>query len=595
MRPVIFGPAERPLLGFWHEHAHARDGASTRGLAVVLCNPLGYEGMSVHRTYRHLAERLAHRGFFALRFDYDGTGNSAGRSDDPGRVRAWLDSIKAAVDEARSLSGVHQVALFGIRFGATLAAQAAAEQGDIECLIQWAPIVSGRVYTRELRALRMLNATKIPAPQPVDGGEDVAGYFLSSETLADLSALDLLSTANPGARRALVLPRNERAFDETRLVEHLNARGTDARLCQDASYGRMMRDDPYETVVPIATLDVIADWLCEVRYSDGRAVGATTPARHALALPARRDEVGVVETPLLFGRRDDQRLFGVLTEPSVPVHADRRPVLLFLNVGANHHVGPHRMNVDFARHFASLGYLSFRFDVAGLGESPASPGTSENRIYTRDSIADVQSAMTLLGERRNAKRFVLIGLCSGAYLAFHTTVEDKRVASQILLSSYAFEWQEGDSVTPTERKPYNSTRSYARALFDHRVWVRALRGEVNIHGITRILVERLQTQVAAELPYLMARLRGQSAPRNDIERAFHAICDRGIPSLLLFSFNDGGLDMIARYLGNDARRMRGRKEFVLEIADGTDHTFTSLESQRMLSEALTGYVTRHFP
>ena len=96
---------------------------------MVLCNPLGYEAMSVHRTYRHLAQQLASSGFYTLRFDYDGTGDSSGTPHDPGRLRAWLDSIAAAVAEVRSRTGSPQVALFGVRFGATLATLAAASRG----------------------------------------------------------------------------------------------------------------------------------------------------------------------------------------------------------------------------------------------------------------------------------------------------------------------------------------------------------------------------------------------------------------------------------------------------------------------------------
>jgi len=590
-QPIVFGPPERPLFGF----CHAREGPSTRSLAVVLCNPLGYEAMSVHRTYRHLAERLAKRGFLALRFDYDGTGDSSGSSDDPGRVRAWLDSIGAAADEACDRAGTRQLALFGVRFGATLAAQAAAERGDVECLIPWAPVVSGRAHVRELRAFRLIKPVKAAAPrtaQPTDGSEEIAGYSFSRETLTDMAALDLLARHERVARRALVLPRNERAAEETRLVEHLKARGTDARLGHDTGYGSMMRDDPYETVVPFATLDGIVDWLSEERYSERRLSPPVRPARQVLSVAARPGRIGVVETPLVFG--DAQRLFGIITEPEGSLRNDR-PAVCFLNVGGNHHVGPHRMNVDFARQLASLGYLTFRFDVAGLGESRAPPGTRENRIYAKDSVADVQSAMSLLGQTRNVSRFVLVGLCSGAYLAFHTTAEDARVAGQVLLSSYAFEWKEGDSVTPTERKPYDSTRTYVHALLDYQVWLRALQGEVDIRGIAGILLERLQTKIDSELPFLTARLRGQRRHQNDVERAFNEMCDRGVQSLLVSSFSDGGLDMITRYLGNDARKMHGRKEFALEIPTGADHTFSSIASQRILSGILTRYLSRHFP
>ena len=248
------------------------------------------------------------------------------------------------------------------------------------------------------------------------------------------------------------------------------------------------------------------------------------------------------------------------------------------------------MNVTLARQLAALGHLTFRFDVSGLGDSGVAPGTRENRIYTKDSVADVQSAMTLFGQMCGVRRFVLVGLCSGAYLAFHTTVLDARVVGQVLLSSYAFEWHEGDSVAPTERKPFDSTRSYMRGLLDRRVWVRALKGEVEIGSIARVLVERLAVRVDAELPSLAARFRGRRRPRNDVESAFAQMCDRGVDSLLVSSFNDGGLDMITRYLGTDARRMSGATEFSLEIVDGTDHTFTSLASQQILSEVLRDYL-----
>ena len=431
-QPVVFGPSERPLVGF----CHVREGGPTRGLAVVLCNPLGYEEMSVHRTYRHLAERLAKRGFLAFRFDYDGTGDSSGHSDDPGRVRAWLDSIKAAADEACTRAGTRQLALFGVRFGAMLAAQAAAERGDVECLVAWAPVVSGRAHVRELRAFRLIKPVKAAAPktaQPTDGSEEIAGYSFSRETLADMAALDLLARSERLARRALVLPRNERAVEETRLVEHLRARGTDARLGHDTGYGSMMRDDPYETVVPFATLDGIVDWLSEERHSERRAAPPSRPTRQVLSVAGRPGKIGLVETPLFFG--DAKRLFGVITEPEAPLRRGR-PALCFLNVGGNHHVGPHRMNVDFARDLASLGYLTFRFDVAGLGDSRATPGTRENRIYTKDSVADVQSAMTLLGETARGEPLRAGGSLLGGVPGVHTAVEDPRVvgagAAQLL-------------------------------------------------------------------------------------------------------------------------------------------------------------------
>ncbi len=587
--PVVFGTSGRPLLGFYHAPA---DPSTPRALAVVLCNPIGFESMSMHRTYRHLAERLSAQGIAALRFDYDGTGDSSGRSEDSGRVRAWLGSIKAALQEVRSRSGADKVALFGARFGGTLATLAATESGDVDALVVWAPVVSGRIHVRELRAYRMVKDRANPVPRRADGGEEVGGFVFSGETLTEMSAIDLLAGGGKVARRALALLRTERSTEEARWVEHLKAHGTDARLAVATGFAGMTRDDPYETVVPSEALDTIVQWLLEGTHADERP---RTPPRSSpgeMVIALGNGHPAVRETPLLFG--DGARLFGILAEPEGPARLDR-PVVCFLNVGANSHVGPHRMNVDLARELASLGYLTFRFDAAGLGESRVPPGVRENRIYTKDSVADVTSAMNLLGELREARRFVLVGLCSGAYLAFHTTLEDARVSGQVLVSPYAFEWKEGDPVAPTMRKPFRSTRFYMRALLDPQVWRRALRGDVELRGIAGALVERLQTRIDAVLPSVTAGLLGKVGPKNDVERAFGAMCDRGVESLMVLSFDDGGVDMVAEYLGSDARKMRGRKNFSFKIVDGADHTFTTLASQSTLRDLLTSYAATRFP
>jgi hypothetical protein len=464
--------------------------------------------------------------------------------------------------------------------------QAAAEMGGVEGLVLWAPLTTGRAAARELRAYRLLRPAGAGA-RPASEGEEVAGYWFPAEALRDMEAIDPLQQGARLARRALVLPRTERAADEARLALQLGALGTDVRLVNDDRYGRMMRDDPYDSVVPAASLDAIVGWLDEGRYgAPTRRAAARASGPGALACG------GVVETAAVFG--EARRLFGVVSRPATAAPGER-PAVCLLNAGANSHVGPHRLNVALGRALAALGYVTLRFDAPGLGESPAAPGDRENRIYDLGAVADVSAALTWLSDEVGARRFVLVGLCSGAYLAYHATLQDPRVAGQVLLSSYAFEWKEGDAVTPTFRKPYRSSRAYARELLDRRVWERALRGEVDVRGIAGELLERGLSRATAELPGWASRLRGRGRAKSAVERDFHALCDRGVRSLLVSSFDDGGLDMIARYLGSGARRMRGRPEFELRVVEGTDHTFTSLAAQRRLEGVIGGYLERWFP
>ena len=584
--PLVFGTPDRAIFGFYHPPV-----APIRGVGVVLCNPLGYEAMCSHRTYRHLAERLAARGVPALRFDYHGTGDSSGEPDDPGRVDAWLASIDAAVVTLRLRAGVGAVTVFGVRVGATLAVTAAARNGNVDGLILWAPTTTGREYLRELRAFRMIKrSAEGVAPPPRNGGEEAAGYHFDEETVARLASLDPLARPGHVATRVLIVPRDDLPGGEVTLANHLESCGADVRVVPAPGYARMMRD-PQETVVPDKTLDGMIDWLLEAE-SPGANPPSEEPGATRLTASAPDRGTSVREQSVQFGA--GRRLFGVVTEPVDGLGSRDKPAIVLLNVGANHRVGPNRMYVSIARDLAARGFCCLRFDVGGLGDSKIAPGAQENRLYSKDSVVDVKTAMTFLGETLDIHRFVLVGLCSGAYLAFHTCVEDPRVVGQVLLNPQTFEWKDGDSLELSIRHSFNSTRYYARSLLDPTVWLRALRGQVQLGAIARVLRERLAARTAAAIQAIAARARNESEPLTDVARAFRAMSDRGVETLLIFSFDDGGLDMIEKHLGSDGRKMRARENFRLVIVEGADHTFTPIAPQRTVRDLIVQDVSARF-
>jgi pimeloyl-ACP methyl ester carboxylesterase len=138
----------RQLLGALHHPQRLR----ARTTAVLLCNPFGEEASRAHRTFRVLATQLERAGYAALRFDYSGTGDSQGESTDAS-VEAWLADIGVAADRLRVASDASRIAIIGLRFGATLAALAAA-RGYVRPrhLLMWDPVVDGGAYLRELAA-----------------------------------------------------------------------------------------------------------------------------------------------------------------------------------------------------------------------------------------------------------------------------------------------------------------------------------------------------------------------------------------------------------------------------------------------------------
>lgn len=131
-------------MGMYHGVAgHAPTG-------VLLCPPLGQALMRSHRIYRQLATGLAARGVGAMRFDYRGTGDSAGDS----LALDWqhcLADIRSAAAELRVRSGCATVVGFGARLGGSLALAAAPTVG-FSRLILWDPVLDGAQHVAELDA-----------------------------------------------------------------------------------------------------------------------------------------------------------------------------------------------------------------------------------------------------------------------------------------------------------------------------------------------------------------------------------------------------------------------------------------------------------
>ncbi|CAN5451406.1 hypothetical protein BH11PSE11_BH11PSE11_02610 [soil metagenome] len=147
MNPVRFGSAERQMFGIHHPPV-----SESRHEGVLLCNPFGQEAIRSHRLFRVLADQLARQGFHVLRFDYFGTGDSAGE-DGEGEMEGWGRDILSADEELRRGCHCSRISWFGLRLGASMAALASRSSSTpLNCLLLWDPVVDGSWYMKELAA-----------------------------------------------------------------------------------------------------------------------------------------------------------------------------------------------------------------------------------------------------------------------------------------------------------------------------------------------------------------------------------------------------------------------------------------------------------
>ncbi|HYF42781.1 MAG TPA: alpha/beta fold hydrolase [Ramlibacter sp.] len=566
--PIAFDAAAGWCFGWFHA---ARP--PVRDLAVVLCRPLGQEAIFSYPSLAQLAEKLADAGYPVVRFDYQGTGDSSGSDEEPGRVAAWLASIEAAVEEAKALARVPRVALVGVRMGATLAAHAASRLGGVDALVMWAPCASGRAFVRELRA-----ASGTVAP---GGAIEAMGFTYTGQTLEDLQRLDCTALPSAPARHAFVIGRDDLPA-EGPVPRALRQLGVETRFESLPGYAAMMVE-PHEGVLEHGTLAAIIDWLGTVPPAAG-----IEAVQRPLPPPPDCVTQGVRETPLRFGPA--QSLFGIMAEPHDRAAHDRRSqtAVILLNVGGNYRIGPHRIYVEMARAIAACGWRVLRLDLAGIGDSPLPPGVAHASLYNKDSTADVRAAIDALA-LQGCKEFVLMGICSGSYVAFQTSLADPRVHSQVLMNSRLLEWQpgkEGDTWQNSMQRYYKSTDFYLRALVRPQVWWRVLRGEVDVRGIAR----RFASVGAAWLRRALQRLRREQG--EDLLAKMRRLCSRGTDTLMLIAAEDDGRDYVEFHFGPLGRRLRSNGNFRMVIVDDADHTFSRASSRRFVVATLLDHLAR---
>lgn len=570
---------------------HPPRGTLSRDVAIVLCTTIGYEAICAHRSLRSLAERLSGAGFPVLRFDYHGTGDSDGDDLLPGRVEAWRTSIERAIDTVRGLSGAHAVSLFGLRLGATLAADVAAARGDVASVVLYAACGAGKAFVRETRAFRMLAVEEEGFAPPVEGGDlDAAGFVLSAETVASLDKLRW-----PGKRPAphvLVVERDDFPSD-TRVLGLLEKSGAEVTVARPVGYAAMMAD-PHKSLVPLAAFEAIESYLVRAHGEVARAEptpGEATPAGStaAPALEAVHGHPEIREQPF----RPDERLFGVLTEPRSPGPRARTCVIL-LNPGSVHHVGSNRMHVAWARRWAAKGLRVVRFDFGGIGDSLAAPGRPDNETYSPRAVPDVQLLMRELARTHGIERFVLCGVCSGAYVSFRTALEPGPVAGVIPINPQIFHYREGMSLEITPGKVLSEARRYRASFGQLDKWKKLLRGEVHLRALGLTAVRRVELSVRARVDALRARLPGAPPGPHQIPRELRRLVDRGLDVFFVYSVDDPGVEYLDLHAGRAVAKLRGRPNFGIGMIPDADHTFVPLPAQRRLADLLTEHLDRAF-
>lgn len=137
-----FGAGSTPLFGLYHPARRPE-----RGEPVVVCPDFGSDVIPEEGTARRAASGLSGAGHPVFRFDYRGTGDSAGSTADLD-LHAWEEDAWDAAREARVLAGAERVTLLARGLGSIPALRLASRSPAVSRVVLRDPVADGHTLLR---------------------------------------------------------------------------------------------------------------------------------------------------------------------------------------------------------------------------------------------------------------------------------------------------------------------------------------------------------------------------------------------------------------------------------------------------------------
>ncbi len=578
LRPLLLEGSRGPLVGLYRPPA-----GHMAPLGDMLVVPAFAEEMNRCRSMVTLqALALAERGIGTLVLDPHGTGDSSGEFEE-GDWATWRDDLRRGIAWLRT-HGHGCRALLGVRLGALMAAELAADDAGIDRLLLWMPVLAGKAYWTQFLRIRI--AAEMGTPDGVKSTDELRQRSIRGEAV-EASGYPV-GAALARQLDTLVMPDGDRLkgkavawFDVA-----ANADATPSRA------SAKLADDWRAKGVQIGVAQVTGPlfWQVHERAVAPQLIDAATAAVLAwpVSAPAPQPSTSMAfpalniamarEYPLSF-RCGDAELAGIVHRGAADAVLG---VVIVVAGGPQYRVGAHRQFVSLGRLFASHGYPVMRFDLRGMGDS-----TGEHLGY-HQSRADIRAAIDeFMRQVPGLRQVALFGECESASGILFYASQDPRVR-QIALANT---WVRTDEVQAEAiLKHY-----YIDRLRSREFWRHVITGGFDVGASFRSLVGVVR-----------GYWRGRKAKRQAIPDNGLADFDRlplpaktaeGLrrfrgPVLLLMS----GRDLIAREFDEVTRTHDAWKGLLADprvrrkdIADA-DHTFSKPEAKAEAQQTLVDWM-----
>jgi exosortase A-associated hydrolase 1/exosortase A-associated hydrolase 2 len=429
LRPVLLEGSLGPLVAFYHPPA---DGVVPRG--DVLMAPAFAEEMNRCRSMVTMqAQALAAMGMGTLVLDMGGTGDSAGEFEQAD-WNAWRTDLQLGIAWLRQ-HGNGCSTVWGVRLGALMAVQLAAQDNGIRQLMLWMPVMAAKTYWTQFLRIRI--AADMSMANRVKSTDDLrhqsasgqvvesSGYRVGPALAQQLDLLELpdgkpLSGCQVAWFEVVTTPESPMPRANLKLADEWRSNGV--AVITEKIVGPQFWQVHQRDEAPMlirASSEAAGAWNATPALNHG----ASTAAAAVVSI----DATVATEYPTVW-RCGNSELAGLIHRGKPGA---RTGVVIVVAGGPQYRVGAHRQFVSLARMFATNGYPVMRFDLRGMGDS------SGKYLGYEHSRPDIRAAVDEFMQREPSLDGVaLLGECESASGILFYASQDARVRQIALINPW---------------------------------------------------------------------------------------------------------------------------------------------------------------
>ncbi len=228
-------------------------------------------------------------------------------------------------------------------------------------------------------------------------------------------------------------------------------------------------------------------------------------------------------------------------------------------------------SVKVARSAAESGFLSLRYDSSGIGDS--GPRDSAQAIDER-SVQELQEALDYLELKYGINKFIVMGLCSGAFTAFLGAQVDRRIAGIIQIAGFAYRtigWR---------------VRHYGTRLTQLQSWKNVL---------SRLAGKEINWRTGLDRTYLEPVDDGwETPPQKDVAAGYQTLVQHGVQTLNIMTAGEAyDYNYVGQYL-DMFPVLKSHEHFTELHFTQANHIITQPAAQLAVNQAIQQWLNTNF-